>query len=169
MTKKLNELIHELYDSIPWSPWRSPFDEIFTKDTQGKKLYTLELIERLSDVSNTRDEVFLNLLLMISDADGLDDQYTKIFCQLLNEKWHRQHEEIIVLLEQMKDESSVQTVYQTALDIPDWDDARGLAKKCIYTLAAINTESAKTYLEKLTMHDDLIIADFAKGKLARWV
>ncbi|WP_222594656.1 hypothetical protein, partial [Sphingobacterium faecium] len=74
--------------------------------------------------------------MAVLSTDGADSDYTDILLQLLDEKWHISEEDIITVLELIKDPKSVNKLYEFALDVPDYDEMRAIAKKCIWALSA---------------------------------
>ena len=70
-----------------------------------------------------------------------------------------------MLLEEIKDPNSVDCLYTTCLTIPEYDENRSLAKKCVWALGAINTPGSKEKLQKLSTSLDLIIKKAAIKQL----
>ena len=99
----------------------------------------------------------LDILLIIASRDGLDKTYSPVLCKLLFEEWHFSQEDIVMMLEDIKDPNSIESLFNAALKIPGHDDGRSLAKKCIWTLKAINTKSAIEKIILLSHSDDEII------------
>jgi hypothetical protein len=163
--KKLNEILAELSSHDDFSPWQDPLDKIFPKSKRGYFLYTPELLIKLQESITLRDDITVSNLCLVSGADGINREFTKIFCELLKENWHDSHEDIIMILEELKDPDSIDCIYQTSLNIPNYDDGRSLAKKCIWALAAINTSKANEKLILLSNSDDQIIKEAAKMQL----
>lgn len=125
---------------------------MFRKKTLGK----------LNEVIEQKDGKRLWDVLADCRDNGTDESFTPIFCKLLQENWHECNEEILSLLEDIKDPACIDVVYETALNIPDWDDGRGEAQKCIWVLDAIGTPEAIAKLELLAQCDDWIIRDKVK-------
>jgi hypothetical protein len=122
----------------------------------------------LNDIESTRekkDDERLELLLNIASRDGLNNKYTKVLCSLIIEEWHFSQEDIAMMLEEIKDNSSVGCLYAAAIKIPNFDDGRSLAKKCMWALEAINTDDAKHKLLLLSKHEDTIVREFALERL----
>ena len=124
-------------------------------------LYTEELINELSVAQDTRNAWLLEDLLSIAMRDGADVRFTDILTRLIKAKWHDRQEDIVWLFEKIKDPASVETIYEVAINIPDYDDGRGLARKCIWALGAINSKEAIEKLELLYHMNDPIIKEVA--------
>ena len=142
------------------------FDNYWEQFPQGQHLqFKEETLSLLKDsVTNKDDKGLANTLAVICN-DGADRDYTDILLQLLDEKWHISEEDIISVLELIKDPKSVDKLYEVALDVPDYDDMRAIAKKCMWVLSAINTSEAVQKLNMLAKSDDLIIKDNATFQL----
>jgi hypothetical protein len=130
--------------------------------------HTHELITELLKTNEIQISLNLELLIILATRDGLNADYTDVLCKLLMEEWHEYHEDIVMMLEEIKDQNSVNALYSTALKIPEYDDGRSLAKKCIWALGAINNENANAKLQELAGSHDEIIAEAAKIQLAHF-
>ena len=106
------------------------------------------------------------------DPDGIDDgiflisiigpshMYSEILSDLLLAEWHFKHEDIVMI--------TVDCLYLTAfkkLPYLDYDDTFGLARKCIYALAAIQTSDAINKIKLLTTNPNEVISKYAKKEL----
>lgn len=127
--------------------------------------YTTQIIHELISVATKKNDYSLELLLILASRDGLNNSYTEILCSLLRDDWHELHEDIIMMLEEIKDQSSIGCIFESALNIPDYDDGRSLAKKCIWALGAINTMKSREKLELLKMNKDPIISEAASMEI----
>lgn len=88
--------------------------------------------------------------------------------QLLeDETWHTKIEDIISLLEDIKDPKSIELLYKTAINVPDYDEMRSVAKKCLWALLAINTPEAMEKIYLLKRCDDVYIRDGAAMVLSK--
>jgi hypothetical protein len=130
------------------------------------KEQTLSLLRE--NIKN-KDEKGLACTIAVIWWDGADRDYTDILLQLLDEKWHTLEEDIVNILELIKDPQSVSKLYDTAINIPDYDDMRALAKKCIWALSAINTPEAVKKLMLLQNSDDQIIRENANFQIEQLI
>lgn len=126
------------------------------------KVQTLSLIKE--NITN-KDKIGLANTLAVICNDGADFDYTDILLQLLDESWHFSVEDIISILELIKDPKSVDKLYEVALNVPDYDEMRAIAKKCMWALSAINTPDAIQKLKLLENTDDWIIRENASFQL----
>lgn len=142
------------------------FDNYWEQFPQGHlfrfKTETLSLLK--DNVANKDAQGLANTLAVICN-DGADREYTDILLLLLDEKWHTSEEDIVSVLELIKDPKSIDKLYEVAIKVPDYDDMRALAKKCMWALSAINTLEARQKLKLLQSSDDQIIKENARFQL----
>ena len=127
--------------------------------------YSDELINGLSVARHNRDAFLLEDIIGISLRDGADNRFTNILTELIKEDWHDRHHDIVTLFRKIKDPLSVDIIFETAINIADWDDRRGLARNCIWALGEINTQEAFEKLKLLATGDDRIIKEVASMEL----
>lgn len=94
-----------------------------------------------------------------------------IFADTLNRLllcvWHKQHEDIVTLLQKISAESSVDVLYKAIyLKLPylEWDDNFSFQKKCVRAINHIGGEKARRYLELLCQEKNPIIRELAERK-----
>jgi len=124
-----------------------------------------ETLSLLKENIKNQDEKGLSCTLAIICKDGADKDYTDILLSLLDENWHFCEEDIVEILEYIKDPKSIHKLYELAINVPDYDDMRSLAKKCMWALSAINTTDSKMKLILLQKSDDPIISENASFQL----
>lgn len=107
-------------------------------------------------------------LFLFKNAFNLND-FTQILNELLVETWHRQHENIALLLEDIHDPKSVKYL-AAAFDLhPDylaWDEFKSFERKCIWALGRICNEESITVLRELSSRE-APISDYAQKQLDR--
>lgn len=133
----------------------------------GKKLYKTNILALLKTIIAEQDVEGLSHALTIAYKDGVDKDYTDILVYLLGESWHTEEENIVGLLEEAADPKSIDILYNTAINIPDYDEMRALAKKCIWALWAIDTPEAIERIGFLKKSDDYIIREAATTALSK--
>lgn len=142
------------------------FDNYWEQFPKGQHLqFKKETLSLLKDNIINKNEKELATTLAIICNDGADSDYTDILLKLLDEKWHISEEDIISVLELIKDPKSVDKLFEVAVDVPDYDDMRAIAKKCMWALSAINTPEAVEKLKQLEKVDDPIIKENATFQL----
>ena len=126
-------------------------------------------------------EELLNEAILLQDSYELEDAlaigaYFKLwnldliptFNTLLLEDWHFQHENIVLSLQAAKDPRSIEAIYLTAqkeFAYLDYDDTFGLARKCTWALADINTPESVEKLRSLAESENEIIRSYANERL----
>lgn len=146
------------------------FDNYWDKFPKGRllrfKSQTLSLLK--NDIKN-KDSKSLSHTIAVIYNDGADSDYTDLLLFLLDEKWHTSEEDIVSILEMIKDPKSVDKLYEVAINVPDYDDMRALAKKCMWALSSINTQKSIGKLKLLQASNDPIIRENAEFQLKNMV
>lgn len=114
----------------------------------------------LKSIEN-KDEGLLSDVLSVLFYDGADSDFTSILLDLLKKDWHFSHEDIVQILDIIKDPSSIEALYSLTINVPDEDEMRSLAKKCIYALGSIKTSESIEKLMLLEKLEDEIIKEHA--------
>jgi hypothetical protein len=134
------------------------FDGYLDKYPEGREKKNKEqIINLLNENLRLKDSGGLAHTLTVAYLDGVDEDYTDLLLYLLKQDWHQLQEDVIDILEMTKDPKSIDTLYKFAINIPDYDDGRSIAKKCIWALGSINTPEAIEKLTLLKSFDDPII------------
>jgi len=143
------------------------FDDYWEQFPQERLLlrFKEQTLSLLKENVINKDEKGLACTISVLWWDGADSDYTDILLQLLDEKWHIEEEDIVSILEIIKDPKSVDKLYEVALDVPDYDEMCALAKKCMWALSAINTPEAIQKLKLLEKVDNPIIRENAAFQL----
>lgn len=149
---------------------RDYFDNYWKKFPKGRLLrFKKETLSLLKNNFSNKDAEGLSYTLAVIYDDGADSDYTDTLLLLLDEKWHISEEDIVSVLELIKDPKSIDKLYDVAINVPDYDEMRALAKKCMWALKAINTPEAIEKLRLLQNTDDQIISENATFHLERLV
>lgn len=93
-----------------------------------------------------------------------------ILNRLLLCDWHKQHENIVTMLQKIFAESSVDVLYQAIylpLEYLEWDDNLSFQKRCVRAIAAIRDARAIIALQRLAQEENEIIRELAERKLAQ--
>lgn len=139
------------------------WDQFPERRTLRFKDKSLPLLKKNIEDRNVKG---LESILAIISCDGADGDYTDILLSLLDENWHFSEENIVSVLYDIKDPRSIDKLYELAINVPDYDDMRALAKKCMWTLRAINTPASIEKLKLLNALDDEIIKENAAFHLS---
>ncbi|MES2371135.1 MAG: HEAT repeat domain-containing protein [Bacteroidota bacterium] len=164
MTNDEKQLIADL---ISGSLENDDFLKQYPIDLLTNKDYIPQQLEHAFSEENG-DNVEDLMYLFFRFDEEFDGKYVEVFCKLLRMPWHNQHENMVRLLQGLKDARSVNCLYETALarfEYLDYDDTFALARKCIHALADINNEDAREKLKLLTTSDIQIIREKAEKQL----
>lgn len=96
--------------------------------------------------------------------------FVKIFNNMLISDWHEEHENLAILLQQLRNESSVKYLYEAIgqkHDYLEWDYNHAFEVKCIWALGDIGNVDAKEKLSFLLNSDIDIIRTNAQKQLDR--
>jgi hypothetical protein len=147
---------------------RDHFIETYPIDLFQNSNY-IYLSVREAFLKKDAEELNLALVLIVFNPSVvLKDEFVDLLCLLLRETWHMQHENIVVVLENVRSPKSIDTLYDTAItkfDYLDYDDSLPLAIKCIYALGAINTVYSKEKLKLLAKSNNPVIKKNAEKQL----
>lgn len=143
-----------------------PFDNYWDRfETTGNLEFKEKTLKLLEENLKLRDEKGLNCTLGVLFRDGIDKDYTELLISLLGQNWHSEEEDIVSLLEDLSDPRSIDVLYKVAIQIPEDDEMRALAKKCMWVLSSINTDEAIQKLKLLQISGDPIIMENATFQL----
>ncbi len=109
-------------------------------------------------------------LMVLASKDIESPKSVSLLNALLLLPNHQKHEDIAQLLQQHHDPSSIQsleTAAQLDFDYLAWDENRALTRKCLWALAAINSNEAWTVIEKLAKSEVPVIQEWANEQLDR--
>ncbi len=106
--------------------------------------------------------------IYMSRSEIASQNHVQIFNELLMEDWHQEHENLLFLLENTCDESSVPYLgkrIETELDYMDYADRVVVMERCFELLREIGNEEAIDLIRKFEKCSDEMIADMAKVKM----
>ncbi|QDV17145.1 hypothetical protein Pan153_17800 [Gimesia panareensis] len=115
-----------------------------------------------SALKNRDPDVVEDLLFLGFEFSLFTLQHTKLLCSLLNQGWHRSHEDVASILQTLKSPESVDALFtavNTRYDYLSYDDSTALAVKCVWALSGTDTEEARNKIEFIAEHDP---RDFVK-------
>ncbi len=141
------------------------FDNYWDQFAEGQFMFKEQTLPLLKESAKEKNPEKLEATISVISRDGADEDCTDILLQLLDEHWHISEEDIVSVLEIIKDPRSVERLYTVAINVPDYDEMRALAKKCMWALSAINTPEAIAKLKLLQNSDDMIIKENATFQL----
>lgn len=117
-------------------------EEEFIEQSKGEKISDEDYLRLLKEGFDKKDGVAVEKVIFdYSPSGGFSNKFSEIFCKLLQENWHFQHENIASILQGLEDVSTVDCLFSAAqlrFDYLDYNDTYQFARKCIKALSAIN-------------------------------
>ena len=131
---------------------------------------THDLIEALEKTHSEKDAQSVKAIFHIGFTFNLfDAQTVPILCTYLNVCWHNRHEDIAIILKELKAESSIKPIITAIHRKCDYwyDDGDAFIRKCIYVLSAMNTQESLAQLKILSLDANEIIKKYAEKELGK--
>jgi len=144
------------------------FLSVYFKNKIPNKEYCLELLK--IGLNNSDAGTIEEALIVIAVTKFNDDIFSEILCTLISKDWHHSHEDIAMLLKDIKDPATVNCLYNATelqFEYLNYDDTFQFARKCIKALAAIGNEYAIDKLKLLANSKIQEISEYAKKELSR--
>lgn len=147
---------------------------ISEKDFAGRFLVPFESYKvfingTLASSLDTKDpddvEYSLQLLFIFKLYDSSLDS---VITRLLLEKWHFKHEDLVGLVQTYCIKGTEESLFQLAgiqFAYLDYDENFGLARKCTWALATLNSPEAAEKLQQLADGSNEIIRAYARKRL----
>jgi hypothetical protein len=144
-------------------------------------------VRRVLDTAPVAGDVVEAMLAKAySSHDGLDVQFSlallqgvnirhlhvswQILCKLMRADWHYSHEDLAMLLAEMRESESVDCLLEASrfrLPYLEYDETFQLARKCIKALSKIGTAAALEGIRELSHDSNAVIASYADKELQR--
>lgn len=171
--------------SMSKKPFLKYFDNKITLETLMREIgindngFAANLCENLEEELETQDYEMLEFLiyeLMIweekgNDANGLTLTFFKnILNSLIVCEWHEQHENIVMLIQKISDEDSIDYLFNAIhlkLSYLEWDDNYSFQTKCIRAIGNIGGKKAIKYLETLCEDANSIVREISQKQLEK--
>lgn len=120
----------------------------------------------LKDAINAKNNLELDLILMLLAHFNITKDYDLILSSLLIQPWHSCHDRIASILEFDKNEETIEFLYLGALyrcdNLEYESDYYEFNRKCLYALKKIGTEQAINYIKKVANCDIKIVSNYAQ-------
>ena len=161
------EQIEVIFARIRHEITTEQFAEKYPVEPGKEQEHVEELLLYAISTRNSRDVL---AAVIMGSWFGFSESCVPLLNALLTEDWHKSHEEIVLKLQQLRDPSSVEPLYQAALlrlDYMDYDDSCVIASNCCWALGDINTAEADEKLRELMKQEDPIIAEYAREQFER--
>ena len=146
--KKLTD-IYEKYDREKMSFGKNILDLI----PDGKKEYKSQIMEFFKDAILYSDSKKLTFCIGASSRDGIDSDYADFFEKIILADWHEEHEDIVDIIYQFKDNrfsNALNEIAQSKSKYRKYDlELESTLRKCIHALKAIDTEQSNEIITNL--------------------
>ena len=128
-------------------------------------------LKQLYNAIEAKDAEQIDIALDKCFGSNFSGEYIPALIELLGKTWHYRHEDIVRVLQQLKDSRAVDALYNEAhseYEYLNYDDCYGLARKCTWALADIGTPEAKAKLQQLVQENNQFVAEYAQKRLNNW-
>jgi uncharacterized protein YjgD (DUF1641 family) len=146
--KKLTD-IYQKYNSKKVTNGINIFDSI----PDGKKKYKTQILELFEEAILNSDSEKLTFCIGASFRDGIDSDYINFFERVILEDWHEEHEDIVNIIYQFKDDRFSEALKEIALNESKYRkydlELESTLRKCVHALKAIDSEKSNRILEEL--------------------
>jgi HEAT repeat protein len=146
------ESCHELMEGMKNRQWLGDSDALFLW-LDGLSDVRECIAEGLQRALATEDWLSLDKLLIAADRHQ-SRMYAAVLCEVLRRRVDKvSNENVVDLLADLREPSSVPCLEEALEWRPPWDDYRHLAVKVVWALAAIGTEEALAVLRRAAQSD----------------
>lgn len=131
-----------------------PFDKsAFDSIPEGKMKFKNQILDFFKDAIDNSDAKKLTFCIGASLRDGIDIDYIDSFESIILADWHEQHEDIVDIIYQFKDDRFSDALKSIALNKYEYrkydDENESTLRKCVHALKAINSEKSNRILTEL--------------------
>lgn len=129
--------------------------DMLEKFWTSNKTYKAENLQFLESAAIDKDIQKLKFSIAMAFRDGLDKDYSDIFYKIILETWHEEHEDIVDIVCDFKEERYCDALLKITLENKIYRkfdvENESTLRKCVNALVAINTKKSKDILEKLIL------------------
>jgi hypothetical protein len=117
------------------------------------KEYKSQILEFFDDSIQNSDSKKLSFCIGASFRDGIDSDYIIFFERTILADWHEEHEDIVGIIYQFKDDRFSNALNEIALNESKYrkndTELESTLRKCVHALKAINSERSNEILVNL--------------------
>ena len=119
----------------------------------NRQRYKTEILELFDEAIRTEDSNKLQFCIATCWRDGIDSDYFVRFEKVILARWHEQHEDIVDLVYQLKDERFCDALYEISFNPGTYrrfdDEDESTLRKCVHALKVMKSEKAERILKRL--------------------
>lgn len=147
-TKKLTD-IYSKYNQN-----RLPFESnSLDSIPDGKMRFKTQILDFFKDAIDDSNSKKLTFCIRACSRDGIDSDYIDFFESIILADWHEEHENIVDIIYQFKDDRFSEALKSIALNKSKYrkydDENESTLRKCIHALKAIDSEKSNRILAEL--------------------
>jgi hypothetical protein len=150
----------KIYEYILGQTTEVDFAEIFKSRTPQE--LTIDL---LNEALVTKSADTVECAIMLIDRCGTSETNIERLQSLIKADWHTKHEDIISMLDDLRDERNLDVFIYAVCHFPPhlkYDEGHALARKAIYGLSNLNTPASREVLSSFAMHQTQRVRDLIK-------
>ena len=148
-------------------------DELYVsigvKDAEFEQFLLIKMILAYKQEDAEMIEYLIFTIFLAEDELNISS-FLDILNKLILFKWHEKHEDIVFLLQKIRDSESVECLYQAIFLRPaylKWDDNYSFERKCIHAIAKCGNQEAVNKLKLLVTSNNEIIRLCAERQLQK--
>ena len=148
-------------------------DELYVsigvKDAEFEQFLLIKMILAYKQEDAEMIEYLIFTIFLAEDELNISS-LLDILNKLILCKWHEKHEDIVFLLQKIRDSESVECLYQAIFLRPaylKWDDNYSFERKCIHAIAKCGNQEAVNKLKLLVTSNNEIIRLCAERQLQK--
>lgn len=119
---------------------------ILDKIPYRKKKYKNQILAFCDEAIQNKNTRLLQFCIGSSLRDGIDSDYKEVFHNLILETWHNEHEDIVDIIYDFKDDNFVNALLEISKKPNLYrkydDENEATLRKCIHALKVMNTEKS---------------------------
>ena len=124
----------------------------------------------LRDAVRRRDGVDVEMALIVVATFEATPEFLTPLTELISADWHQKHEDVVSVLDRLRDPAALPALYEATQWIPDYldyDESRALARKAIWAIGKTPGPAAEQILVRLSRSEDDILREEAERQLDR--
>ncbi|MDO5558285.1 MAG: hypothetical protein Q4F95_01670 [Oscillospiraceae bacterium] len=146
-------------------------DDLFIRKISARYSCADEFLEeQLKEASSAHNASDINLLVYVCSKYRLySEECAAQLCQIMKQKWHRKHSDILHILGTCRYSMSIDCIYETALSsfsYMDYAQSHSIAVECVMILGSMACDKSLEKLKMLSVCSDPLIRYHALKQLS---